>query len=511
MYNWRRTWEAPLKRLHQDAVLVYQDGQRRCWERFGVLVVREYIVQFVDGWAFVRGPEMDDAARARMDELIDHVTTFEDRGRHWWDEELRPKCVALGDALKNHPEPTRPLAELLDHLEDCFEGHAELMGDLHWQLAAGSIARGAGGGQPTYSWPSRYAELTGRPEMEASLIIAGSDNEMSKTVDAIRALARMAAEDADLLKAVSAGDILAVDHVEFMKGFRSLLERYGYRTGTGWGSAANNFETDTWNVTPEIPLQMIATYARSDLDAIDNKERLATAERELILREVRDELSGERLKEFEDAYASAAYDSYILEDHNDVIDQTAAGVLRDAEHIVGLRLVADGVIEDPRDVAHLSIAELRSVPVNARELIAARKDEIAEQTANPPAEHIGEAPPAGPSYSDEGEGHVGNELRGVASSPGRYTGRARVFTPSPIPPDVDDGDILVAKDAGPDWTPVFAVLGAIVLDVGAIWQHAAVVAREFGIPAVTGTKDGTTVIKDGQTITVDGNAGIVEL
>jgi pyruvate,water dikinase len=83
--------------------------------------------------------------------------------------------------------------------------------------------------------------------------------------------------------------------------------------------------------------------------------------------------------------------------------------------------------------------------------------------------------------------------------------------PSPIPPDVEDGDIMIAVDAGPDWTPLFAILGAVVLDKGAAWQHAAVMAREFGIPAVTGTKDGTSVIKEGATITVDGDAGVVQL
>jgi hypothetical protein len=394
VYNWRRTWEAPIKRLHQDAVRVYQDGQRRCWERFGVPFVREYIVQFVDGWAFVRGPEMDDASRARMGELTEYVKTFEDRGRHWWDEELRPKCVAIAEPLKKHPEPTRPLAELLDHLEDCMDGHAELMGDLHWRLAAASIARSDG---PMYGWPARYAEITGRPEAEASVIVGGADNELSKTVSMLRDLARILQRDGEQSEA-------------FRTGFATLLDRYGHRTGAGWGSSSNTFEADTWNVSPEIPLQMIATYAKSDLDAIETKERLAAEERERLLKEVRTTLDARRLEEFEKAYATSTYDSYLLEDHNDVIDQTAAGILRDAEHIVGLRLVADGVIDDPKDVAHLSFAELRAIPPNARELIAERKAEIEQQTANPPPEHLGEKPSGdGPKYHDEGEGHVGNE------------------------------------------------------------------------------------------------------
>lgn len=73
------------------------------------------------------------------------------------------------------------------------------------------------------------------------------------------------------------------------------------------------------------------------------------------------------------------------------------------------------------------------------------------------------------------------------------------------------GDILVAANVGQEWTPVFPLLGALVLDEGALFQHAALVAREYRIPAVILTKDATTSVREGQTITVDGDAGTVQL
>ena len=82
---------------------------------------------------------------------------------------------------------------------------------------------------------------------------------------------------------------------------------------------------------------------------------------------------------------------------------------------------------------------------------------------------------------------------------------------SPTPPKVQQGDILVAFNAGPAWTPIFPMLGGLVLDAGAVFQHAALVAREYGIPAVIMTKDATSVILDGQSITLDADQGIVEL
>ncbi len=76
---------------------------------------------------------------------------------------------------------------------------------------------------------------------------------------------------------------------------------------------------------------------------------------------------------------------------------------------------------------------------------------------------------------------------------------------------MERGDILVAPNAGPSWTPIFPLISALVLDQGAVFQHAALVAREYRIPAVIMTRDGTSEIRDGQTITVDGDEGVVEL
>ena len=76
---------------------------------------------------------------------------------------------------------------------------------------------------------------------------------------------------------------------------------------------------------------------------------------------------------------------------------------------------------------------------------------------------------------------------------------------------MEPGDILVAANAGELWTPVFPVLGGLVLDGGSATQHAALVAREYGVPTVVQTKVATKRIQDGQIITVDGSRGTVHL
>ena len=76
---------------------------------------------------------------------------------------------------------------------------------------------------------------------------------------------------------------------------------------------------------------------------------------------------------------------------------------------------------------------------------------------------------------------------------------------------VNKGDILIARTTMPPWTPLFAVANAIVVETGGILSHAAVTAREYGIPAVLGIANATRVIRDGQLIEVDGTNGTVRI
>jgi pyruvate,water dikinase len=102
-------------------------------------------------------------------------------------------------------------------------------------------------------------------------------------------------------------------------------------------------------------------------------------------------------------------------------------------------------------------------------------------------------------------------LVGSPSSPGRAEGIARVISGPEDFARFNPGDVLVAKATSPIWTPLLGIAAAAVTEVGGPFAHAAIVAREFGIPLVDGATDATRVIADGTKIVVDGTAGIVEL
>src|SRR5204862_6785480 len=111
-------------------------------------------------------------------------------------EEQRPECVETINRLRRHPRPTRPVHELVAHLEECMQAHARIMGELHWIMAAGLV--GPGGGMPTFQWPKIYAEITERPEAEAATLVAGLANVLTGATKRMRKLARIAASDPDL-------------------------------------------------------------------------------------------------------------------------------------------------------------------------------------------------------------------------------------------------------------------------------------------------------------------------
>ena len=100
-------------------------------------------------------------------------------------------------------------------------------------------------------------------------------------------------------------------------------------------------------------------------------------------------------------------------------------------------------------------------------------------------------------------------LRGIGASAGSYRGRARVIDAIEQAATLQPGDILVTRATTPAWTPFFGIVSALVINVGGALSHAAVVAREFGLPAVVGTVRGTALIRDGATLTVDGTSGLV--
>ncbi len=118
---------------------------------------------------------------------------------------------------------------------------------------------------------------------------------------------------------------------------------------------------------------------------------------------------------------------------------------------------------------------------------------------------------AGDATPDVGAGSSAGRTvaRGLAASPGRATGVARILASIDDGPRLRAGEVLVASMTSPDWVPTMRRAGALVTDGGGMTCHAAIVARELGLPCVVGTRDATTALRDGELVTVDGAQGVV--
>ena len=182
-------------------------------------------------------------------------------------------------------------------------------------------------------------------------------------------------------------------------------------------------------------------------------------------------------------------------------------LLKEAE-----RLVKAGVIQKKEDIYYLTFEELREVVrthVLDQSTISKRKAEHKLfKKLTPPRVMTSEGEIVTGEYQQENL--PAGAIAGLAVSRGIVEGRARVISRIEDA-DLDEGDILVTAFTDPSWTPLFISIKGLVTEVGGLMTHGAVVAREYGLPAVVGVNNATRLIKDGQRIRVNGTEGYVEI
>jgi pyruvate,water dikinase len=178
---------------------------------------------------------------------------------------------------------------------------------------------------------------------------------------------------------------------------------------------------------------------------------------------------------------------------------------------VGRDLAARGRLSSAQDIFFLTLAEARRAVdgEDAQSTVAARRlaFEWERSRRHLPRVLLSDGTDAEIDLvaASDGEG-----LRGSPASPGVASGPARVIR-SPLGARLEPGEILVAPSTDPGWTPLFLTAGGLVMEMGGMMSHGAVVAREYGIPAVVGVAGATDRIATGQQVTVDGSAGLVSV
>jgi pyruvate,water dikinase len=214
----------------------------------------------------------------------------------------------------------------------------------------------------------------------------------------------------------------------------------------------------------------------------------------------------------------------LQEDHNYWIDQRGLHEVRQVSMEIGRRLVASGQLAIPDDVFMFTAPELKELIVSGasgKETAMKRRTEMDHwRTVTPP-------PMVGTDYGPPPDNPITRAImrffggpppaseptivRGHAGSDGVVRGVARQINSIDDAGTLAPGEILVVPTTSPPWTAFFAIAAAVVTDTGGALSHCAIVAREYGIPAVVGTGVGTKTIRSGQTIEVDGTNGVVRI
>jgi rifampicin phosphotransferase len=209
--------------------------------------------------------------------------------------------------------------------------------------------------------------------------------------------------------------------------------------------------------------------------------------------------------------------AYALKElHSYEIDYPGLLATREALRGFGRRLAGEGLLDEVDDVWLLERTELGRAltePLDLCSVVAGRRQELDRGRAEGPRPHLGEPP-------EDRERHValekfygsgGGELTGAAASPGVAEGVARVVSGEADFSRVRTGDILFTTTTTPAWTPLFPSLAGLVTETGGILSHAAVVAREYGLPAVVGAAGATAAVRDGMRVRIDGSAGTISI
>jgi pyruvate,water dikinase len=508
----------PITQLSSSFGHSKETGFNRAMDRLGSPAYLER--QYVHGYFYFRSVPFPDEPQLRAERAQQEALARAPRILTLWREEYQPEVEALTRSLLTFDEPQLTLRDLVDRMDQLHAVYRRL-GELHHlaQLPGGYGANGL--------IELCTAEFGAEGERIAAELVQGFPNKSVESAVALWDLSRDAKATAHVeqtLRTASAASIApALEAIrggrEFLERLRAHLAEYGQRN-----ESFAELSLPTWEEDPSFLLFTLRAYLDApdesspatlhDAAARRREERTAEVERRFAE-------DAEKLAAFRSLLSIAQQRTVVLEDHNFYIDQRAFVAMRRPCLALGRRLAEHGSIAKADDVFYLTDADIQQAAADSSVrhplLVDERRAERERWLHVLPPATIGEGEVVLPPYLARFFGPVAAEpaaagtVRGVAASPGVVRGTARVIRTLDEVERLSPGEILVTYATAPPWTPLFAIAAAVVTDTGGMLSHCAVVAREYGIPAIVGAKTATQQIRDGMLITVDGTEGTVRI
>jgi phosphohistidine swiveling domain-containing protein len=433
----------------------------------------------------------------------------------YWRDEAMPELRAIYRAMDETPIEAGSPAEAAEGWRAAWAG-AERAWRIHFTAIIGPY-------QVLDDLADLYERIVeGAGPGEAMRLIQGTRHELYETELGVERLGASAAGRPAVAAALREGkrSLEALrelpDGPSYVAEVRAFLDEHGHL-----GQSFDDLPLASWGEEPALLLAEIAKRLDSPPENAEARRSRLAHEADELAEGVRARLADrlDELEQFDRILQAARRIGPITEIHNYWIDRKAQAQVRRLALRAGARLVRDGVLDRSEDLFYLDraeVAELLLDPADRRALVSERRDAHERWRRFVPPHVVGKAPdpPSGPADRFDGariESTDADVLRGTGASAGQARGTARIILSSAEFDRVQRGDIIVCPSSNPSWVPVFTIAAGLVTNTGGVLSHAAVVAREFGLPAVVGAAGATTRISNGQQLEIDGTAGTVRI
>ena len=503
------------------------------YRRFGVPFGKDWVAKTINGYlmsAVVPRTADEEADLWSYYNMV--MPIYADKFLDWWKRRYLPEILRNFEYLDTFPMESSSLPELMILLEEAID-----IQDRHWKL----------------HWMLNLAQFQSSITFEGTLIpIIGDEHralvgrilisDEDRNWDSVRelwTLKETVKKSAKLRQAFddneTAGGVMKA--LEAFDEGRALLKDIDvYKKEYGNKSMyAHEYIYVTWRENPTPIVEALRGYLLSDYD-YEKDVRQLRENRDAAIKEmwslVPSTTSQADQDKLKTALDLALKMTPLTPDHHFYMDQGTYARMRLVLMGIGRKLVELGGLNQPDDVMFLKYDELRQLSANlstfdAKSIVKQRRKERENAFALRPqlwAGTITDWSMHGEPYkqvlwdwpgiyerSKEAAKQPSGSVKGLGASAGVFEGVARVVDSPDEFDQVKRGEVLVCKMTSPAWVVLFTKIGGLVTDSGGALSHPAVVSREFGIPAVVGTRTGTQAIKTGQRVRLNGASGLVEI